>query len=212
MKKFTIASLLSLLISVPALAQLAPASAASSGDQEETLIHPQPNPAAWLSGWFIAPTFGTTSFGGTLASSPGLRGGIYLNRRVAVGLAFNGLVTPESSADDQRVRNVGGYGGLLLQYVVQSNRLVHVSFESTVGSGKWCTEIGDGKNGTYDGCQGRTFLVFEPVGNVEFNVSHHVRIATGVGYRFAAAANGDGPSSREMSGLVARTSLVLGTF
>jgi hypothetical protein len=218
MKKLTVASFLSLpfLVSVPALAQLGPAAPVSEfapvSDQPETLVRQAPDRATWLSGWFVAPTFSTTSFANTLAYSPGLRAGIYINRRVAVGLAINGLGTQESAFDDHLVRNVGSYGGLLLQYVVQSNRLVHVTLESTVGTGQWCALIGDGENGTKDGCDGRKFLAFEPVANVEINVARHVRIATGVGYRFAAAATGNGPSSREMSGLVARTSLVLGSF
>ena len=44
------------------------------------------------------------------------------------------------------------------------------------------------------------------------NLSRHVRVATGLGYRFAAAASGVGPSGREMSGVVMRTSLVFGSF
>jgi hypothetical protein len=44
------------------------------------------------------------------------------------------------------------------------------------------------------------------------NVARHLRIATGVGYRFAVAGSGEGPSSRDMSSLVVRTSLVFGSF
>jgi hypothetical protein len=55
-------------------------------------------------------------------------------------------------------------------------------------------------------------LVFEPAANLELNVAKHVRFATGVGYRFAAAGSGEGPSSRDMSSLVVRTSLIFGSF
>ena len=48
--------------------------------------------------------------------------------------------------------------------------------------------------------------------NLELNVARHVRVATGVGYRFAVAAKGDGPSSGDLSGIVARTSVVFGSF
>ena len=208
MKTLTIVSFFSLLVSARALAQ----SPVPASVEPETLVGRAPAARAQLTGWFVAPTFGTTSFAGTLAYSPGLRAGVYLNRRLAVGLAVNGLGLQESRFEDHRVSNVGTYGGLLLQYVVQSNRLVHVNLESTIGSGRWCHEIGDGENGTHDGCDGRTFVAFEPVANVELNVARHVRIATGVGYRFAAAASGNGPDSRDMSGLVARTSLVFGSF
>ena len=213
MKKLTIALLLSVLASAPALAQTAPAPDPPAGGAEpETLVGNHEPESVRLSGWFVAPTFGTTSFGDTLAYVPGLRGGIYLNRRLAVGLALNGIGVDDTSFGQHEVRNVGLYGGLLLQYVVHSNGLIHVSAETTLGNGNWCTTITDGKNTDSTGCQGRRFLAFEPVANVELNVARHLRIATGVGYRFAAAAAGDGPSSSQMSGLVARTALVFGSF
>jgi hypothetical protein len=218
MKKLTIASLLSLLVSAPALAQLpgadaAPATAPATAGEPETLVgHPR-SPDAVVSGWFIAPTFATTSFANSVAYGPGLRGGIYLNRRFAIGATVNTLALQESHFGDHHVTNLGTYGGLLLQYVVHSNDLIHVTFESTLARGRWCNQIGDGLEGTKDGCEGRSFVAFEPVANVEINVSRHVRVATGVGYRFAVAdAGGVGPGSDDMSGLVARTSLVLGSF
>ena len=44
------------------------------------------------------------------------------------------------------------------------------------------------------------------------NVAKHVRIASGVGYRMAVAGSGEGPSSRDMSSLVVRSSLIFGSF
>ena len=54
--------------------------------------------------------------------------------------------------------------------------------------------------------------MFEPVANIELNVARHVRVATGVGYRFAVAGSGPGPNSDDMSSLVARTSIIFGSF
>jgi hypothetical protein len=182
----------------------APSPTAASGaapveaPEPETLVGRPPSSDARVSGWFIAPTFTTTSFADTVAYGPGLRGGIYLNRRIAVGATVTALGLQESSFEDHRATNVGAYGGLLVQYVVQSNRLVHVTVESTLARGRWCTEIGDGKEGTRDGCQGRNFVAFEPVANIEINVARHVRVDAGVGYRFAATT--------------ASGSVVLGTF
>ena len=202
-----IAVLSSFLYAAAALAQTAPA------QEPETLVGHPPATDAHLSGWFIAPTFATTRFAGSLAYGPGLRGGIYLNRRLSVGATVTALGLQESHFGDSRVTKVGTYGGLLLQYVVQSNRLVHVTLESTLARGRWCNEVSDGENGRADGCSGRNFMAFEPVANVEINVARHLRVDTGVGYRFAvAAASGDGPSSGDMSGLVARTALVFGSF
>jgi hypothetical protein len=207
MKTLTLASLITLFSTATAFAQTA--------EPETVFRHPGEERTA-ITGWFVAPTYAATGFAGTIASAPGLRGGIYLDRRVAIGVALNGIGNDQTtfSSADNEIRHVGTYGGLLLQYVVQSNRLLHVSVESTIGSGRWCERVGEGNAavGTRDGCDGRSFLAFEPVANLELNVARHLRVATGVGYRFAVAGEGQGPSSREMSGLVARSSLVFGSF
>jgi hypothetical protein len=207
MKIVAIGAFLSVLISNVALAQTAtPPALPGSEDEPQTIVGGQPEGQTIISGWFVSPTFATTGWGGALAYSPGLRGGIYLNRRLAIGLAVNGLANGDSHLGTNEGGNFGTYGGLLLQYVVQSNRLVHVTFESTMGDGRWCASDANSD------CAGKRFIVFEPAANLELNVARHVRFTTGVGYRFAVAGSGDGPSSREMSSLVVRSGLVFGSF
>jgi len=215
MKLTTIASMLTLTLAAaaPALAQTpppqasAPAPAPLQEEQPQTIASSGLLDPTRLTGWFVAPTFGTTGFAGDLQYLAGLRGGIYLNRRFAVGASVQGMASDHSKVDSDHVRDVGQYSGLLLQYVVQSNRLVHASLETTIGGGRWCTRANDA-----EGCVGRNFMAFEPAANLEINVAKHMRIATGVGYRFAVAARGEGPGSRDMSSLVARTALVFGSF
>ena len=212
MKTLTVASSFSLVALVLAVAPAFAQSGESTGAEQETLVGYHRAETTRVSGWFVAPTFATTSFASQLGYLPGLRGGIYLNQRFAVGVTANVLATQDSHLGDHDGRNVGTYGGLLLQYVVRSNQVLHASLESTLASGRWCNTVGDGKGTAPDGCSGRTFLAFEPVANLELNVARHVRVATGVGYRFAVAAKGDGPSSGDLSGIVARTSVVFGSF
>ena len=213
MRLATATSFLSLLIGSSAFAQTVttpaePAATTPVEDEPQTVTGGLRTGPMQISGWFVAPTFTTSSFDGSLAYSPGIRGGIFLNRRVAVGVTANAIGNDDSHYSDTPVRNVGSYGGLLLEYVVQSNRLLHATVESTIGSGRWCVEISEER----DGCFGRNFMVFEPVANLEVNVAKHVRVATGVGYRFAVAGGGPGPNSDGMSSLVARTSLIFGSF
>lgn len=192
----------------PAPAPATRAPGTPTGDEPQTVTAGLRSGPMQISGWFVAPTFTTSSFAGSLAYSPGIRAGIFLNRRVSVGVAAHAVSNDDSYFEGTPVRNVGTYGGLLLQYVVQSNRLLHATLESTLGSGRWCVEISEEQ----DGCTGRNFLVFEPVANVELNVAKHVRVAAGVGYRFAVAGSGPGPNSDDMSSLVARTSIIFGSF
>ena len=206
-----VSSLLSLLINASAFAQSvdAPAEPTTPAQEEQqTVTGGMRSGPTRVSGWFVAPTFTTSRFDGSLAYSPGIRAGIFLNQRVALGVAANAVGNDDSYYRDTPVRNVGTYGGLLIQYIVQSNRLLHATLESTLGSGRWCVEISEEQ----DGCMGRNFMVFEPVANLELNVARHVRVATGVGYRFAVAGSGAGPNSDGMSSLVARTSIIFGSF
>lgn len=182
--------------------------AARAPEEPQTLARQWSAAPSPITGWFVAPTFTVSRIDGALAYGPGVQAGLILDRRVGVGLVANAVANENSYFEGEPVRSVGTYGGLLLQYIVQSNRLVHATFESTVGPGRWCVQVGE----ETDGCQGRTFLTVEPVANVELNLGTHVRLAAGVGYRFAVAGEGTGPNSAGLSSLVARTSLVLGRF
>ena len=205
----TLSLSLSLLMNATALAQApTPTSLAAGQGEPETLMAGVSSGGTKISGWFLAPTFGTTGFDGRLNYTPGLRGGIYLNKRFAVGIAAQGLASSTTKLSGSEVRNLGSYGGLLLQYVWHSDQLIHATLESTIGNGRWCA-VGTGAG---DSCASKDFLVFEPFANMEINVAKHVRFASGVGYRFAVAGNGEGPSSRDMSSLIVRTSLIFGSF
>ncbi len=185
-----------------------PAPTMSASDEPQTVTGSLRNGPMQLSGWFVAPTFTSSKVDGSLAYGPGIRAGIFFNQRVAVGIAAHAVGNGDSYYYGTPVRSLGTYGGLLLQYVVESNRLLHATFESTLGGGRWCVEISE----EHDGCMGRNFLVFEPAANLELNVARHVRVAAGVGYRLAVAGDGPGPGSERMSSLVARTSIILGSF
>jgi hypothetical protein len=216
MKLATISAALSLLVSATALGQSMPPSSApvavpaptSAGGQAtpETLAAGGSASGMRPSGWFLAPTIGTTVFDDRVHYLPGLRGGFYLNKKFAVGVAAHMVVGSDTKIDADDVRNLGSYGGLLLQYVWRSDQLIHGTFESTLGDGRWCAAGEDGS----DACS--HFIVLEPAANVEVNLAKHVRIATGLGYRLAVTGGDETLSSRDVSGLVIRSSLIFGSF
>jgi hypothetical protein len=215
MKLATLGIALSLLASAPVLAQTTlppatvaapPPAATDAPSQPETLMSGGAPGGMRISGWFVTPTIGTTIFDDRVHFLPGLRAGFYLNKRFAVGVAASGVVGSDTKVDDDEVRTLGSYGGLLLQYVWRSDQLIHGTVESTLGDGRWCAARSAGS----DACS--QFMVLEPAANVEINVAKHVRVATGVGYRLAVAGGGDGPSSRDISGLLVRSSLIFGSF
>jgi hypothetical protein len=199
MKIAIVSAALSLLLSATALGQTAVPTPAQA--EPETLTAGGAVGGTRVTGWFLAPTVGTTAFDDRVHYTPGLRGGVYLNKRFAVGVTAQGVVNSDTKLDGGEVRNLGSYGGLLLQYVWRSDQVLHVSVESTIGDGRWCGS---------EACS--HFMVLEPAANVEINVAKHVRVATGVGYRLAVAGGAEGLSGRDVSGLLIRSSLILGSF
>jgi hypothetical protein len=192
------------LVSMVLLASTAAFAAEPATPPSQTLVE-QDQPLR-LTGWYLAPTAGFTSLNGKLAYLPGLRGAIMLNQRFGVGLAGNLIGTNDTYLGDNDVREVGAYGGFYAQYIFRSTDLVHAYADATVGGGGWCQQSAN------DDCDGREFAFIEPTVNVELNLARNVRLAAGVGYRGAIAERVTGHSRSSMSGVVARTSLVVGVF
>lgn len=165
-------------------------------------------PAAPHLGWYIAPTSGFTSVAGSRAYVAGLRGALMVNQRWGFGLAGSIIGNDHTYLGENEAREIGGYGGVYGQYVLHSNSLVHASIDATIGSGGWCAR----SYGTDGDCYVRHFAFVEPTMNVELNLTNNVRLATGLGYRAALAERGPGLSSGDLSGITARTSLVIGVF
>jgi hypothetical protein len=187
----------------PAAAPAQPAAAPAVMAQPAPAAVPQ---APGAVGWYFAPTTGFTTFGGDGAFLLGARTALFVHRTIGVGLAGTFLATDKAGLTrDSQPRNVGSYGGLYFQYVLQDERSVHAYLDATVGAGEFCSKPGLGR------CDGQSFTFAEPTANVEANLGKAVKVSAGVGYRFAGAGSGE-LTSGEMSGIVVRTSLSVGAF
>jgi hypothetical protein len=200
--------LVSLLVSaLSSGAALNAPAASASPEAPETLFQTSTRTQRDI-GWYAAPTEGLTSIDGRLAYTVGLRSALVLNRTWGFGLAGN-LIGTNRTADstEDEIRDVGAYGGAYFQYILRSTKLVHAFADMTVGGGSFCERALD------DGCTNqRDFAFAEPTLNAEINVFKFMRVTAGGGYRLALAEDGPGLDSRQLSGLVARTSLVFGMF
>jgi hypothetical protein len=170
-----------------------------------TLI--QPGEPFRYSGWYVAPTAGFTSIDGQRGYLPGLRAALMLNGKFGVGVAANFMADDQTEIHDESTRHVGGYAGAYAQYVFFSDKLLHGYADATIGSGGWCEQS------TADDCHVRHFGFVEPTLNLELNLTRNVRLATGVGYRLAIAEKlTPTQSRRDLAGIVARTSVIIGVF
>jgi hypothetical protein len=215
-----------LFVSSAALAEPAPSAAQAAPVYEPAEASPAPvalpaadEPATLTgshgflkhNGWYVAPTFGATTLDGHLSSLVGIQGGWLINRQFGIGLAGSAFGWNGAEIDSPRAntRVDGGYGGLHLQYIVASDKLVHGTIDTTVGGGGLCYDQGSNRRECNDAI---TFFLVEPTANVELNVTSFMRVALGAGYRFAALDDRGPANKPEVSGFVTRASIKFGQF
>lgn len=191
-----------------AFASSAAAQSTPAEDQPRTLLDTSPN--LDHSGWFIGPTFDVTTIDRELEASGGVRGAWLINRKFGVGLAFTGLESDSRSDDDIGRKIEGGWGGLLLQYIIRSKSVVHGFADITIGGGGACIDIeGDDTSSCKEG---RGFFAVEPTANVEINVLSFMRISFGGGYRLVVGPDATHVPSSDLSGMVVRSTIAFGEF
>lgn len=145
------------------------------------------------SGGYGALFFKATSFKNKSMILLGGRGAWTINRVFGIGFEANGIVPVNSyNGIDPDGLNyafpVGGYGGLLLEPVIMSNKLVHVVFPVSAGAG-WLGYVSDWQNNNYNPGNSQLFdqdifWYVEPGVSVEVNITRFFRVDAGITRRF----------------------------
>ena len=143
-------------------------------------------------GGFGAISFRASEFNDKDIILAGIRAGWIINRAIAIGFEGHGVIpTAEYENIDQdlglRSRLVGGYGGLFLEPIILSNKLVHLTFPVAGGAG-WLGYIVDWEQNRHyyfhDLIDDDVFWYIEPGAAIELNVARNFRINMGATYRF----------------------------
>ena len=198
----TLAVLALLLTTFPAFAQ------------EETLL----GGGDTEHGGFGAIVVKFTTINSEFAVVMGARGGWIINHTFSLGLAGYGLANNVHSRvlgpRGERFVNMG-YGGLDLEYVVNSDRLVHISFHSLIGAGglgfrrAWDE---DWDNGPFDSQHYNAFFIAEPGVNVDLNVISWFRLSAGMSYRYISGVTSGASSNSDLKGPSGMLTLRFGSF
>ncbi len=196
-----------------AQASAAALSATSAAPARDDLDVPRRGRLVHHHGYYVAPTVGVTTLDGEFAPLIGVRAAWLANRSFGLGFSFNGTLNQLDEKLHYKGRAIGFYGGLLTQYVIGSNHILHGFIDTTIGGGQTCRQTGvvDGEPGK-DDCHGKGFFMVEPMANLEINVARFLRVSLGAGYRVAVASNANELSSSQISGFVGKTSLEFGQF
>lgn len=143
----------------------------------------------------------------------GGQGGWLINHRIGLGAKGYGIVNEAKIAGSPNTKLEFGCGGALLEYIISSDKLVHINMHTMIGAGTVRYVIIDyqnpstGINYSDDG-----FFVLEPGLDLILNVNKKFRIGAGGTYRYVNGVSYEGLSNTDLSGVSAHFILKFGTF
>lgn len=178
-------------------------------------------------GGYGGPELKVTQFNDDWGLAFGGRGGWIINSAFSIGGGGYGIVTKHtvdydySKDPNADIRLNVGYGGLFLEYINSSNRVVHFTVNALIGAGgaSYGVYDEDDRWDNYDDIkESSPFFVLEPGITAEVNVFKFFRISAGVSYRWASGAelfNTDGTlltDDNDISGMSANICFKFGSF
>jgi len=189
--------------------------AAGLAETEQTLLSNR-----ITSGGYGAPVQRFSTIAGSSVLFSGLEGGWIVNHRFVLGAAGYGLAT-------QNVRNAGtllrdskgrapvvemGYGGIMLGYIPEPMKLVHLQFQALIGGGGLTYDVQDIAGLRAEDAPADGFFAAEPSIHAELNVARFLHVGAGAGYRFVSGAKLDGLGDRDLRGPSASLTFKFGRF
>lgn len=138
-----------------------------------------------------ASTTALTGIGDDAAIKMGGRAMWLKNSRFGIGLAGYAIQGPnntDAALSNDTYKLAGGYGGLMLEYNVNPNKAIHLSFPVLIAGGAMTYALQDINLGNVDRLleDQRVIAIVEPGAMLEFNVIKYVKVALDVSYRYAS--------------------------
>jgi hypothetical protein len=161
-------------------------------------------------GFYGGPIIKFTEINDDFAVLVGGRGGLLINHRFFIGGGGYGLANevPASNIwpNDNYLLELG-YGGLVLEYILRSRKLIHLSFYTLIGGGGLCVY-----DGWYEPWDHDAFFVAEPGIDLMLNVTKSFRIGFGGSYRYVSGVSLNGLRDEDISGPSAAITFKFGRF
>jgi len=174
-------------------------------------------------GGYGAITNKFTYIDGRYANMVGVYGGWYVNHSFLLGISASALtndlkVPLEYRAEPlENLSYMYGQVGMMTEYVVASNKAVHVAFNVFTGAGFTLQyerdDWHDDHEMDWDGKRDEDwFFVVEPGVQVEVNLFKWMRFSPGISYRTAVNSNALGLSDSKLSDISYNVTLKFGKF
>ena len=155
-----------------------------------------------MKGGFVSFGLKSTRISGQNVAMLGGYGGRLLNNNIFIGGGGYGLAQSTAIEIDGQLRSLQfAYGGLVVEYIGIRQKLLHFSVNTLVGGGVM----------GYDKYNFNNMLfVSEICINAEINVSDHVQIAIGGGYRYVNGVKLESLNNNSFSDILLNLQLKLG--
>ncbi len=201
--------LLGLILSIPVFAQEDKTSETKTGDGSEmkTIFGNMKHGKKIPIGYYIELHGGYTRIDQRDVFLPGISGGIILNHHWSVGLTgtmieghdlhYRNVYYDEFTLQNEGASLSGGYGGLVLEYILLPNSRIHVSFPLMIGGGNlafykdndyWAddniNQNGGWNSHHHSSVAQDNFFAVEPGVKVVFNVIKKLQLGLGISYRY----------------------------
>ncbi len=191
----------------------------------ETLL---PSPKINFLGVYLLPEYQYGYLAGQFTSMGGGSLMLTLNKQIGVGvsgyMAFPNY-TPTQISTDHSLQLRTQFGGGRIEYTLNPNSKIHVSFPLTIGGGRASIDSAGQRghdpyyhNHSYGMGNGLSFFFVQPGVNVEANVLKFVKIFAGASYRIVSGGeshnqNGstfDSPTLGQLQGLSFNAGIKIG--
>jgi hypothetical protein len=152
------------------------------------------------SGYYVAPMMRVGDVAGNQQIFAGMRGGWIVNHGFVLGLSLGGLATHYPIPGD---RLSFAYGGALLEYILSSDSLFHVSVSTMIGGGAVAPKSSSSPQGVF---------VATPEADLFVNLSQSIRAGVGLDYRFTRGVSIAHLNNSDLSGMGGNFLVQFGSF
>jgi hypothetical protein len=161
--------------------------------------------------------FGFSKFNGKDAMLAGARGGVVINHSLVLGMAGWGFASiPVFSNIDGNALGYleGGYGGLLIEPIIMSKKVMHLSVPIIVGVGDlmYLKKVNRNISDLSNMIDSDPFFILEPGLELELNLLKFMRVAAGASYHWSPNLDLVSTPSNPFNGFTASISLKFGKF
>lgn len=172
------------------------------------------------SGGYAALTNKFTTIRGNYANLAGLYGGWYINHRMMIGIgaaaSTNNLRVPQQFSTDPNQNRTWQYGqfGLVSEYVMNSDKAIHLAFHLFGGAGFTVQYVRDDwdHNSPDNASDENWFVVAEPGVQLEINLFKWMRLSPGISYRATFGSDGRGLDDSDLRGVSYNATVKFGRF